>query len=67
MSIHHKRSYNKTSISKKKWFLLTAVGTALLLIPRRSSRQAEQDLTLDESAHTQSHKDSEKNINAEAE
>lgn len=26
--------------NNKKWFLLGAVGTALLLIPRRSSRQA---------------------------
>ncbi|MEK6202423.1 MAG: hypothetical protein N2B04_00055 [Psychrobacter sp.] len=26
-------------ISKKKWLILGAVGTALLLIPRRSSRQ----------------------------
>lgn len=27
------------SISKKKWLALTAVSVALLLIPRRSSRQ----------------------------
>ena len=31
---------NSKSINKKKWLALTAVGAALLLIPRRSSRKA---------------------------
>ncbi len=31
---------NGKAINKKKWLALTAVGAALLLIPRRSSRQA---------------------------
>lgn len=29
--------------SKKKWLALTAVGVALLLVPRRSSRKASGD------------------------
>ncbi len=33
------RQDSKTN-SKKKWLALTAVGVALLLIPRRSSRKA---------------------------
>ena len=33
-----KDSYNKWT-NKKKWLPLTAVGAALLLIPRRSSRK----------------------------
>ena len=31
---------NSKSTNKKKWLALTAVGAALLLIPRRSSRKA---------------------------
>ena len=36
------RKGSKTN-SKKKWLALTAVGVALLLIPRRSSRKASGD------------------------
>lgn len=30
-----------TATNKRKWFLLGAVATALLIIPRRSSRKAD--------------------------
>ena len=36
---HESRKDSKMN-SKKKWLALTAVGVALLLIPRRSSRKA---------------------------
>ncbi|MBU5618034.1 hypothetical protein KPY62_13230 [Psychrobacter sp. TAE2020] len=40
-----KNSNNKPS--KKKWLALTAVGVALLLIPRRSSYQPAQRPSVD--------------------
>ena len=39
---HESRKDSKMN-SKKKWLALTAVGVALLLIPRRSSRKASGD------------------------
>ena len=33
-----------TSSNKKKWLTLSAVGVALLLIPRRSSKKADRAL-----------------------
>ena len=38
MNENNNKSSN-TKPSKKKWLILGVVGTALLLIPRRSSRQ----------------------------
>ena len=42
-----------TSSSKKKWLTLSAVGVALLLIPRRSSKKADRALS-----HKANNKDS---------
>lgn len=46
--------------NKKKWLTLTAVGVALLLIPRRSSRQAADISDTDMSKDTRASKDSHK-------
>lgn len=47
------------STNKKKWFVLSVVGTALLLIPRRSSRKGttlchEQSITNHQKERTDS-------------
>ncbi len=39
-------------MQKKKWLTLALVGTALLLIPRRSSRQASPDTNVSTSGNT---------------
>lgn len=49
-------------MTAKKWMALTAVGTALLLLPRRSSRQLpahRAHSTNDESENLAAHKKSE--------
>ncbi|MBP2280208.1 hypothetical protein H4W00_001021 [Psychrobacter sp. PL19] len=47
-------------VNKKRWFVLGAVGTALLLIPRRSSKQAVSTPTVGRSNNLHT-KNSEKN------
>ena len=50
-----------TATNKRKWFLLGAVATALLIIPRRSSRKA--DVKVSEGANVKTHNDSVKTNN----
>lgn len=65
MNEHLNIKHMNKKTDRKKWLVLGAVGTALLLIPRRSSRQVAY---ISESLHTKNMyaKDKEENVDDNA-
>ncbi len=62
MTSNDNENSNNKQVNKKKWLALTAVGVALLLIPRRSSRQ-DADVGIDVSTDTTKDTEANKELN----